>query len=122
MTGFAGAPIEAAAKPNKIAENNTGSNCPVASAPTTFSGIMLEMKAPKPCSDSAAAVVYFEISASEAPEVSKPVPGLTINATAIPIAKAMVETISKYSNAFPPIFPTFSYPPYYRFRLQLLRR
>ena len=74
ITGFAFSPNEAAAKPNNTAANNVGNNSPFASAPTKCSGIMLEMKAPIPCSDSAAAVVYCEMSDSPACEVSNPLP------------------------------------------------
>ncbi len=57
ITGLAGSPIAAAANPNNTAENKTGSNSPFARAPTTLSGIICIINAPKPCS-AAAAFVY----------------------------------------------------------------
>ena len=54
------------------------------------------MNPPKPASlFASAAVVYLEISVSPACEVSMPAPALITTATIIPIARAIVDTISK---------------------------
>lgn len=122
MTGLDFSPSAAAAIPNNTAANKVGNNSPFARAPTKLSGIILPMNAPIPCSVSEAAVVYLDTSASPAADVSIPSPAFTKRATPIPIANAIVDTISKYNNALPPILPTFSYLPYRQYRLRLLRR